>query len=174
MQYPDNAGSLIRGTNTKQNNGGPDMFDKAKLEEAVNLLGDLTGEQKALVNDVLENKIKESELFEKLGIEEEKINAFLKAAAKAKEEEVFSQDVSAEELGTISGGSSIVLDGDDDTSNCVELQKRKIYGGRGFPNCAATVESGSWCGKSDACTNYAVVYDDIHGCFLADCHKSWK
>ena len=58
---------------------------------------------------------------------------------------------------------------DADSENCVKDHKRNIYGGNGFPNCAATVEDGSWCERNDACYNEAVIYDG-----RTDCAKAWK
>ena len=60
-----------------------------------------------------------------------------------------------------------------DPDNCIEAHYRDIYKG-GFPNCAATVEDGSWCGKNDACSNNAIKYKGMENCFAADCSKAWK
>ncbi len=58
---------------------------------------------------------------------------------------------------------------DDDTNNCDRYDRRQIYGGGGFPNCAATVEDGSWCKSSDACVNFAVDYKG-----MTNCKKAWR
>ncbi len=58
---------------------------------------------------------------------------------------------------------------DDDRNNCVNHDYRNIYGGNGFPNCAATVEDGSHCGTNDACYNNTVDYRG-----LTDCAKAWR
>ena len=86
----------------------------------------------------------------------------------AREDEVFTQDLSLEDLDAVGGGDcgatarafggdpSDVLD--DDLRNCTNDHYRPIYGGGGFPNCAATVGDGSWCGTNDACNKNAVEY----------------
>ncbi len=71
--------------------------------------------------------------------------------AKGKEEAVFTQDLSSEEMESVSGG-----------------RRLNIYDG-GFPNCAATVESGSWCGSNDACHTWSIIYVG-----MSDCSKAWK
>lgn len=93
---------------------------------------------------------------------------------KKKEEEVFDQPVSEEDLGAVSGGR------DADEDNCVVSFSRDIYGGGGFPNCAATVEEGSWCWDNDACNESAVVYRGMHayvtrpdGSKKYNCEKAW-
>ena len=102
---------------------------------------------------------------------------------KAREEEVFDQELSLNDLDAAAGGSSeswrecggktfLYFRGgpiDDDTSNCVMHEKRNIYGGNGFPNCAATVEDGSHCANNDACYTTAVEYHPS----LTDCKKAW-
>ena len=57
---------------------------------------------------------------------------------------------------------------DDDPDNCVENNKRNIYVPK-FPNCAATVGDGSWCGTNDACYSDAVDYQG-----MVDCSKAWR
>ena len=94
---------------------------------------------------------------------------------KAREYEVFGQELSLEELDAAAGG----VDPDPDIRNCVQKHSRAIYGGNGFPNCSATVESGSWCSTNDACNNDAIVYWDVkkrgHGPWNgdSDCEKAW-
>ena len=91
---------------------------------------------------------------------------------KKNEEEVFLQSTDDDELSGVAGGTS-----DDDPPswwdkdiyNCVKNNARNIYGGKGFPNCAATVEEGSWCGTNDACVRQAISYYD-----LTECGKAWK
>jgi len=81
-----------------------------------------------------------------------------------KEKKVFNQEVSEEELGKVSGGEEDWL-----IAGCTEANKRPIYG-RGpsvFPNCAATVESGSLCDTNDACKFFAVCYEGMKDCFRA-------
>ena len=93
---------------------------------------------------------------------------------KRREEEVFAQSLSLEELDAASGGSgSDCKDystcGDASYESCVINHFRQIYGGGGFPNCAATVEDGSWCDENDACTDFAVVYKG-----RVSCGKAWR
>ena len=95
---------------------------------------------------------------------------------KQREAEVFGQEVSVSDLDAISGGN---MDTDleyssnrkdSDESNCVQKHKRPIYGGGGFPNCAATVEDGSFCYRNDACYDDAIHYigiTSVHGCHKA-------
>ena len=85
-----------------------------------------------------------------------------------KEKEVFSRKVSEEELADVSGGK-------ERAKNCDDVWEREIYGGSGFPNCAATVEDGSFCKiDNDACHDYAIQYTDMKGCWFNDCHIAWK
>ena len=78
------------------------------------------------------------------------------------EQEIFNQEISEEELNAVSGVDYMLV------KRCVQSWDRPIYEG-GFPNCAATVEDGSHCGKNDACYRDAVVYKG-----LKDCYKAWK
>ena len=87
---------------------------------------------------------------------------------KKKEEAVFAQELNDEELGKVAGGAS-----DSFNEDCTRVDKRDIYKG-GFPNCAATVESGSWCASNDACGSMEVDYYNMENCFLANCNKAWK
>ncbi len=83
-----------------------------------------------------------------------------------KAKEILDQEIALDQLDAVAGGA-----GADD---CVEGLVRNIYGGRGFPNCAATVEDGSWCGSNDACVSFAIVYTNLKGCGGSDCHKAWE
>ncbi len=76
-----------------------------------------------------------------------------------KEEAVFMQEVSSDEMEGAAGGQ----DGD---FRPIDVD---IRGGKGFPNCKATVESGSWCGTNDACTVWHVRYQGMD-----DCNQAWK
>ncbi len=92
---------------------------------------------------------------------------------KAREDEVFDQELSADDLDAAAGGNWV--DGgpkDDDWQNCVNHDYRQIYGGKGFPNCAATVEDGSHCESNDACFIQAVQYRGIKS--TVDCNKAWE
>lgn len=138
------------------------MLNKEKLEQAMATLGNLTQEQKAALRQTLEKPISDKELFEKLGgVEEDRFAQYLKAVAE--EDKVLAQPLSPEELEAVSGG-----DRDDDLTNCVRYSERNIYLG-GFPNCAATVEDGSWCDTNDACYHSMVGYY-----IMTECNKAWR
>ena len=140
------------------------MLNKEKLEKAMELLGDLTQEQKALIAEAAEKAIPEKELYEKLGVDDKKFAEFLKAAS---DDAVFDQEVSPEELEAVAGGEN---DGCWNLHHpCYSSVVRSIVGGYGFPNCASTVEDGSWCDTSDACYVSAINYIDMHSC-----KKAWS
>ncbi len=75
-----------------------------------------------------------------------------------KEKEVFEQETSEDELEAANGG---VL-------GFKPPVQKSIYEG-GFPNCAATVEDGSWCNTNDACLAGSVQYLGMKECLI-----SWK
>ena len=81
------------------------------------------------------------------------------------EKEVFIQKVSDEEMEAVAGGDDC---GAPQQKNCSNYYLRDIYV-PSFPNCAATVEDGSWCGSNDACVGSEVIYLDMH-----DCSKAWR
>jgi len=97
---------------------------------------------------------------------------------KLNEEQVFKQEIADDELEVVAGGDGTRACGkemlgareflgiDSDTKHCVNMQYRDIYEG-GFPNCAASVEDGSWCGTNDACHNTAVDYKGMTDCSKA-------
>jgi hypothetical protein len=87
---------------------------------------------------------------------------------KLNEEQVFKQEVADDELEAVAGGKGYKPPTKDD---CTELHKRDIYQG-GFPNCAATVEDGSWCDTNDACKAQQVNYYNM-SCKVNSCTKSW-
>lgn len=102
---------------------------------------------------------------------------------KLTEEEILAKPVDKEELKQVSGGwgenwgdgGYFRPDGcgstfakDTDENNCTYQWKRNIYS-PAFPNCAATVGDGSWCGDNDACFSGAVSYQG-----MKDCSKAWK
>ena len=140
------------------------MLAKKKMEQLMAILGDLTEEQKAALTDGLEKELSDKALLAKLGgVDEEKFAEFLNAVAMEKEAEVFGQELAPEELESIAGGS------DPSDFNCTtQVYGRNIYSGD-FPNCASTVEDGSWCGTNDACFNTSVIYQ-----FMSDCSKAWR
>ncbi len=98
---------------------------------------------------------------------------------KVTENEVFDQELSLDDLDAAAGGfyeaasafAGAISPGkkDADTTNCDNYDIRQIYGGGGFPNCAATVEDGSWCRSSDACFGSAVDYKG-----MKSCSKAWR
>ncbi len=81
-----------------------------------------------------------------------------------KAKEILDQEVSLDDLNAVSGG-----DNGPEDEGCVIQHRRNIYKGGHFPNCAATVGDGSWCGTNDACYNDAVDYQGMH-----DCSKAWE
>jgi hypothetical protein len=140
------------------------MLNKEKLEQLMAILGELTEGQRAFLTEALSGPIREKELFEKLDdVEEGKFEEFLKAVTAELEDEVLAQPLSPDELEAVSGG-----DQDDDLKNCVRYSERNIYLG-GFPNCAATVEDGSFCSSNDACYHSMVGYY-----ILVECNKAWR
>lgn len=139
------------------------MLSNEKMEQLMEMLGELTQEQKAILTEALKNPSSDKELFEKLGgVDEGKLAQYLKAVAAEMEDEVLAQELSPDELEAVSGG-----DRDEDLKNCVRYSERNIYLG-GFPNCAATVEDGSFCGSNDACYHSMVGYY-----ILVECQKAW-
>lgn len=98
---------------------------------------------------------------------------------KRREDEVFGQALSVEDLDAASGGAATAEELDQAREdNCVQIDYRLIYGGGGFPNCAATVEDGSMCHRNDACYSNAVRYADVSrwNDFAKDdlCAKAWR
>lgn len=149
------------------------MLNKESLEQAIGILGELTQEQKALIMEAAEKDMPDKELFEKLGgsIDERIFKNFLLAA---KENDVFKQELSKEELNAVTGAGTK----EKNTDRCVQELNRNIYGefweggnyySLGFPDCAATVESGSSCWMNDACSYTAVVYGG-----KKECSKAWR
>jgi len=74
-----------------------------------------------------------------------------------KEKKVFDQEISKDELESVSGGFWQSMDIDCHIQNT------------GFPNCRATVEEGSWCETNDACYELEVNYFPLH-----ECDKAWR
>ena len=109
------------------------------------ILGDLTNEQKAIVAEALNGPINGKELFENLGgANEGKLTKFLKAVAAEKESAVLGQELSPEEMESASGGHSVW-----------EINDWSKLG------CAATVEDGSSCFSNDGCKGVYYVYTNI-------------
>ena len=115
-------------------------------------------------------------------LEDSQLEEFINLAEKKKEEGVFGQELSMDELDAAAGGNAgeagaewvgSLLSQDDDPNDCTQSDKRSIYGGGGFPNCAATVEDGSRCASNDACVAGAVRYTGMD-CRLFNCTKAWR
>lgn len=89
------------------------------------------------------------------------------------EKEVFEQEISEEELEDVAGGSTLrkfrsrKLDRSV-SYKCTIAERRNIYDG-GFPNCAQSVEDGSFCFDNDACFSSAVKYVQMNSCT-----KAWQ
>ena len=102
------------------------MMDKEKINKAVEHLGELTDEQKKILEGAQKNPVSEKELFEKLGVDIDSFAAFMKEAIT--EEEVFSQEVSAEELSYVAGGKSYPGLCDSAVNiNCARSNYYRIY-----------------------------------------------
>jgi len=88
-----------------------------------------------------------------------------------REYEVFNQKLSLEDLDA--AGGLFLRSGqeqeDVEPADCVQRHYRPIYGGHGFPNCASSVEDGSWCDKNDACLGISVRYTGRQSC-----GKAWE
>ena len=137
-------------------------FTEEQMEKASAHLGELTSEQKDALKDAVGSQINERNLFEKLGIEESRFAAFMNAL---REEQVFSSELSENELEAASGGAR-----KDEMWNdtCSKAVKWYIYDTK-FPDCNSTVDDGSWCSDSDACYSSAIVYSD-----MKTCGRSWE
>ena len=146
------------------------------IKEHLNELGE---EEKKLVREAVEKvSVSEKDLMNRLHVEEEKLSGFLKAVgkekAKEKEASVFEENVSDSELASVSGGDDC---GSLSVFNCSHSSSRSIYPNPNgiypitfpFPNCACTVEDGSWCDSNDACYMFAVVYTG-----MKSCSKAWR
>ena len=124
-------------------------------------------------------QMKEPELYEKLAefgpqVHRGTYGKYLREVMSKTEDKVFSQKVSEDELNSISAGFCGDSSGGcswwayDQHEHCTEVYHRHIYEGE-FPNCAATVEDGSWCGSNDACYGDEVIYVDME-----HCGKAWE
>lgn len=149
------------------------MTDKKEIIHA------LTEEQKAFLEENFK-KLSEKELFDRVGElgwkpDEKSFSDVIHEISSKLEEEVFSRNLSEEELAATSGGLC-GLNGSDgcgeliqyEVSHCTRIVVREIYEGA-FPNCAATVEDGSWCSSNDACYSQQVEYKG-----MKECAKAWK
>ena len=153
---------------------GHDRDSPHRQEKNMENKNALTKEQQAFLEENF-RKIREKELFQKLAeygpeVDEKTFMDALRAYSSTLEDRVFSHEVSEEELAETGGGN---LESCGDlvsyyNNNCIQLDNRHIYEG-GFPNCAQSVENGSWCGWNDACYSEAVVYKD-----MISCSKAWQ
>ncbi len=84
-----------------------------------------------------------------------------------KEQELFQQDLDADELEGVSGGEALHSD------NFIQEHMRKLVV-NGVVNCAATVEKKSWCSSNDACNNRAVHYTFVSPCTYLDCLRPYE
>ena len=148
------------------------MLDKKRFIEHMTILGDLTEEQKAVLTEALEKPIADKELIKKLDVDEARFAEFMRVVAADQEEAVLQQELSPDEMAAIAGGMAGAKDGADcdypQSISCYSWEQRYIYTGS-FPNCAATVEDGSFCDTNDACYTAAVWYLG-----KKDCAKAWK
>ena len=89
---------------------------------------------------------------------------------KAREDEVFSQELSVDDLGAAAGGSidSDGAPGRDELCNELHWSNCDDNHSRPIQSCAATVERGSNCWSNDACYHGAVVY----GGMTTDCGRA--
>ncbi len=150
------------------------MLDSKKLEDSIKEhLGDISDEQKAAIQSALDNSGSEKELFEKLGVDEGKFKSFMQSFRKEfnREERVFAQEVSSEELAVVTGGSKTGC-WTGAVRSCLVQQVRYMHydyydGNAQFPNCAKTVEQDSWCFESDACYSNAVLYLEMNKCQIS-------
>ena len=156
------------------------MLGIEKLDQAIEkYLGEITEEQEAVLRTALDHPVTEKELFERLGVEEDAFGKFMQSfhyalseEGKAEEKAVFAQEVSQEELENVSGGAGTGCWSNGRRSCLAQLYRNMyddFYTGAGFPNCANTVNDGSWCGENDACFSMAIIYED-----MTDCHKAWR
>ena len=149
------------------------MPNTEKLTKAMELLGPLTDEQKALVQAAIGNEISEKELFEKLDVDEETFSAFLNAVSEAEEDAILAQELSESEMeNSVGGVTNCPKQYEKDRflqNECkISATERWIYRKK-FPNCAATVGDGSWCGSNDACYTSSIRYTG-----MKSCSKAWK
>ena len=88
---------------------------------------------------------------------------------KEKEDMVFSQNISEEELEAVSGGGTPSnLCEASMHRDCSSVHYHPIYD-PSFPSCVKTVEDGSWCSSADACFANSIEYTG-----MKDCSKAWK
>ncbi len=145
------------------------------MEKKDSILSVLTDKQRSFLEENF-RKLREAELFQKLSeigpaVDQAVFGAILVAFAEKMKANVLKQEVSEEEL-TLTNGGLCGVNGlpcpSNADENCTTLHRRHIYQGK-FPNCAATVEDGSWCSSNDACYFDEVDYKD-----MKSCKKAWK
>ena len=109
------------------------------------------------------DQLSEEELFEKLRLEQKKFGEIIRSLMTDREKQIFAQELSEEDLAAVNGGSSACRE-QFETCHCERQVYRLLHEFPGRLNCASTVESGSWCGESDACFLAAICYIDIKHC----------
>ena len=146
------------------------------MEKKDNILNVLTEEQRNFLEENF-RKISESELFHKLSeigpaLDQTVFAAVLHEMASRLKEKVMKSELSNEELSLTSGGDGCRFSEkceNDSYNNCSCLQHRYLRDNKGNINCAASVESGSWCLTNDACFEEQVHYRNRN----KGCDKAW-
>ena len=92
------------------------------------------------------------------------------------EKEILAQEISEEDLSEVAGGKWDLYNFNCTNNHRRQMHLKEEFTGQGvshyvpyFPNCAATVEDGSWCWSNDACLDEAVVYEGMN-----KCSKAWE
>ena len=142
-------------------------------EDAAKFFGKLTEEQEKVLENAAAGGMSEKELCSRLRVDEKVFGDYLRTLRKEKESAVFAQEVSPDELTGVAGG---YCEGVQDSKfSYTGTYMRDIFLYRYdpfkviFPNCAAMVKDGSWCGSNDACYENAVRYVG-----MKSCSKAWK
>ena len=109
------------------------------------------------------------------GGDKDKFCSFMRSFNKdlKKEDQVFAQELSSEDLVAATGGARTGCWSGNETT-CLVQQTRQMYYDRynpsaKFPNCAKTAEKDSWCTQSDACIYGAILYLGLN-----QCQVSWE
>ena len=147
------------------------------MDNKESILSVLTDDQKNFLEGNF-TKLSESDLFQKISeigpaMDRRFFGEILREMTSKVKENILKQKLSDDELLLTSGGLCGFAGHcpDNASNNCTELHHRDIYGGAGFPNCAATVGYSSWCWSNDACYSNQVVYDNRK---TEECTKAWK
>lgn len=137
------------------------MDNNEAYEKAIKYLGELIPEQESALRRKLTGPVSEKELFEALGVSESDFEKFMNTL---REEAVFQQALSEEELALASGG---VKKNPKNTWDICQATVLWRIDDPSFPSCNATVEDGSWCISSDACYSNAITYENMKSCSRA-------